>query len=68
MTIQMAFGTCMEVCISMFLEVAVAGEKKMKIQRVHHDDGLKNVHLIFEKKFRSTLGDNLNIQMLIIIV
>lgn len=51
----------------MFLEVVVAG-KKMKIQRVHHDDGLKNVHLIFEKKFRSTLGDNLNIQMLIIIV
>ena len=67
MTIQMAFGTCMEVCISMFLEVVVAG-KKMKIQRVHHDDGLKNVHLIFEKKFRSTLGDNLNIQMSIIIV
>ena len=51
----------------MFLEVVVAG-KKMKIQRVHHDDGLKNVHPIFEKKFRSTLGDNLNIQMLIIIV
>ena len=51
----------------MFLEVVVAG-KKMKIQRVHHDDGLKNVHLIFEKKFRSTLGDNLDIKMLIIIV
>ena len=51
----------------MFLEVVVAG-KKMKIQRVHHDDGLKNVHLLFEKKFRSPLGDNSNIQMLISII
>jgi len=66
MTIQMAFGTCMEVCKYVF--GSGSSREKMKIQRVHHDDGLKNVHLIFEKKFRSTLGDNLNIQMLIIIV
>ena len=39
----------------MFLEVVVAG-KKMKIQRVHHDDGLKNVHLIFEKKIQKHTG------------